>query len=141
MQIIKKRNNNIRNIVTKVIIILSVFILLTVAISTKVNFWQFNSFVRLILFLLVFYIITGIDSQKSIKPFVLAMIIVMFLLFPTKYIIKDGGSKMYWAPLYEVIAWNQLDDKDDQENIVPGRHDTEIFLFPFNTTWFGDQDK
>ena len=102
------------------------------------EFWQWLMLVRIICFLAVILLLKLISSDKKIKPAVLIVVILAFLLVPNRMTVKDGGSKMYWSPLYEVIVWNQLDNYDENNNIIPGRHDTEVFIFPFNRNWFED---
>ena len=52
--------------------------------------------------------------------------------------LKDGGSRLLWSPIYEVITFRKMDRYDDNNVRVPGRKGTYWFLFPNNTKDFTD---
>ena len=64
-------------------------------------------------------------SRKNRKKIIIGCIagLLLFLLFPVRWIYKDGGTRQYWAPLYTVIKWNRLNDS---------KRGTHVYLFPEN---------
>ena len=52
--------------------------------------------------------------------------------------LKDGGSRLLWSPIYEVITFRKMDRYDDNNVLVPERKGTYWFLFPNNTKDFTD---
>ena len=91
----------------------------------------------LVIFLLMLSLYNLLKRQE-IKPIWLIGIMCVYLLFPQVMMLKDGGSKLLWSPIYEVITFRQMDSYDDNNVLVPGRKGTYWFLFPNNTKDFTD---
>ncbi len=104
----------------------------------SLNFWQLFLLLRVVIFvaLIIIILVYCLVKRKRISKALIVVLVLLFLLIPNKTMIKDGGSKMYWAPLYEVIVWNQLDSSDEQGNIIPGKKGVDVYIFPYNTKDF-----
>ena len=105
-----------------------------------IKIWQLFMGIRLVILAVI---VVGMKihykkTKKRAHPLIILWIVLVFLLVPSTTTLKDGGSTMYWTPLYEIISWNKLDDIDEQGNIIPGRKDVEFYLFPNNTKDFGE---
>ena len=61
--------------------------------------------------------------KKKIKNAWIAVITVLAFLLPFRFIYKDGGTRQYWSPLFQIYMWHQLDVPDD---------DINIYFFPDN---------
>ena len=81
--------------------------------------------IRRLVIVAVLTVLAVILCKKNKKLAVLCCVIgtLLFLLYPEKWIYKDGGTTQYWAPLYTVIKWKRLD------HLKTG---TDIYLFPKN---------
>lgn len=49
---------------------------------------------------------------------VVGIIVLLILLFPVKYRVKDGGTIIYHAIAYEVIDWHAMMDAPDTPSNV-----------------------
>ena len=93
--------------------------------------------IKLVIFLLMLSLYNLLKRQE-IKPIWLIAIICVYLLFPQVMMLKDGGSRLLWSPIYEVKKKKKMDRYDDNNVLVPGRKGTYWFLFPNNTKDFTD---
>lgn len=71
---------------------------------------------------LLFLVSRYLFKNKDIKWYWFLVIFILFLLFPKVIRYKDGGTTVYWSPVYQVISWNTLN----------GKTDTEYYFFPDN---------
>ena len=79
--------------------------------------------------LLIIILLILKNTKKLTRKKGIICTLVIFLLFP--YIVmmyKDGGSKVIWAPVYQLIHWNQLDAGPEN----PGLKGWEFHIFPNN---------
>lgn len=91
--------------------------------------------IRTVLLAVSLLILLVLKIRKiKFSRFWLPSLILLWLLFPNVIMFKDGGTKIYCSPVYQIISWNQMDSMDDYGNIIPGRKDTQVFLFPDNFT-------
>ena len=70
---------------------------------------------------------------KRIKKFSFKkgiIISIVFLLFAPHIVsyYNDGGSKIFWAPSYQIIRWKRLEKGPS----TPGYSGVEIHFFPNN---------
>ena len=70
-------------------------------------------------------------SKKNRKTLRIAIIIgvVAFLLYPSKWVYKDGGSTVLWAPVWEHITVKNIEGEILYK---------QFFLFPNNFKDLGD---
>ena len=79
--------------------------------------------------ILLLIIVHLILKEKLTRKKSIICTLVIFLMFPYMILMyKDGGSKVIWAPAYQIIHWNQLDTGPDD----PGRKGWEFHIFPTN---------
>lgn len=77
-------------------------------------------------FFYVKYKISG-DIKKRYLFITIGLFIIV-ILFPIRFVFKDGGTKVYQSMIYKIINWNRLND-----NYLDGfKTGKEIHLFPFN---------
>ena len=75
--------------------------------------------------------------KKKTLSIILTVVIVALVLFvPIPYgALDDGGTKVYVALTYQIVAWNRYNLKYDENGAVIG-HDiyskTSVYLFPDN---------
>ena len=81
-----------------------------------------------ILFLVILFLIMKIDKKITKKNEIICVIVFLLLCPYIMITYKDGGSKMIWAPAYQLIHWKQLDAGPDS----PGRRGWEFHIFPTN---------
>ena len=81
--------------------------------------------IRRLIVVVVSTVLAVIMCNKKKKLAVLCCLIdtLLFLLYPDKWVFKDGGTTQYWAPLYTVIKWKPLDHS---------KTGTEVYFFPNN---------
>ena len=77
-------------------------------------------------FFYIKYKILGNINKRYL--FITIGLFIVVILFPIKFVFKDGGTKVYQSMIYKVIYWNRLND-NYLDGFKAGR---EIHLFPFN---------
>ena len=77
-------------------------------------------------FFYIKYKILGDINKRYL--FITIGLFIVVILFPIKFVFKDGGTKVYQSMIYKVIYWNRLND-NYLDGFKTGR---EIHLFPFN---------
>lgn len=82
--------------------------------------------------------IKNLISHSTTKPVLILIIVSFYLLFPSMTMLKNGGSRLMWSLVCEVITWRQMDGYDENNEIIKGKRGIYYYMFPNDTKDFGD---